>query len=233
MAIMEPSDCDNCQIRSIALFGELDPETLARLQTQAYQFEASAGSVIFEANQPAEASYTLREGVIKLVRTQQDGRTQIVRLLVGGDFFGAEGLFEEPHRHTAVALTPVRLCRLPNTLLQQLRREDPTFSEALLGRWRRALDEVETLALELGTQKAEQRIASFLLHWQGKLGVDSGWLPLPLSRSELGELLGLRVETVSRVMARWKRQGVLNEKAGSIRLQDAESLRRTLQPVPG
>lgn len=221
---MEPCDCDNCAIRSVALFGEIDRQTILRLHDQARQLEEPAGAVLYREGMPAEAAFTLREGIIKLVRDQPGGRSQIVRLLVGGDFFGAEGLFGEPHHHSAFALTPVALCRLPNTLLEQLRAEDPNFTDAMLGRWRRALSEVESLALELGNRKAEERVASFLLQWQRKHGAQAQWLPLPLSRSELGELLGLRVETVSRVMARWKRQRLFEERSRHIRLLQPEAL---------
>ncbi len=226
---MDPSDCNQCRVRSIALFGEVDQEAVEQLHEHVQQIEQPMGSRLFEEGEPAEAGFTLREGVIKLVRHPAGGRPQIVRLLVGGDFFGAEGLFGEPHRHTAIALTPIRLCRFPNAMLEALRSQDPGFTYALLGRWRRALDEVESLAVELGTLRAEERVASFLLHWQSKHGGQADWLPLPLSRTELGELLGLRVETVSRVMARWKREGVFEERGGCIRLLATEGLRADLQ----
>lgn len=226
---MEPSDCENCAIRSVALFGEIDPQTVAQLQDQAQEFREPAGTVLYQEGGSADSAFTLREGIIKLVRNQPGGREQIVRLLVGGDFFGAEGLFGDAHHHSAIALTPVFLCRLPNPLLEQLRTADPTFTNALLNRWRRALNEVETLALDLGARKAEERVASFLLHWQTKHGCQAEWLPLPLSRSELGDLLGLRVETVSRVMARWKRERVFEERGGHVRLLDADELHQLVE----
>ncbi len=226
---MQSSDCENCAIRSVALFGEIDEATVERLHHQAQQFDAPAGTELYTEGTPPDAAFTLREGVIKLVRGDGNGRPQIVRLLVRGEFFGAEGLFEELRHHSAIALTPVVLCRLPNDLLQQLQTEEPGFTTALLGRWRRALNEVEDLAVELGTRKAEGRIASFLLHWETKNGHAIEWLPLPLSRTELGELLGLRVETVSRVMARWKREKLFEERGGHIRLLERDRLRAVLE----
>ncbi len=230
---MQPCDCENCAIRSVALFGEIHQQTVQRVHDQARQLEEPEGTILYREGHAANAAFTLREGIVKLVRNQPGGRSQIVRLLVGGDFFGAEGLFGDTHHHTAITLTPVTLCRLPNTLLEQLRTDDPAFSDALLGRWRRALDEVESLALELGNRKAEERLASFLLHWQRKHGPQAQWLPLPLSRGELGELLGLRVETVSRVMARWKRERLFEERNRLIRLLDAEGLQHVVDSDPG
>ncbi|MBK1727082.1 hypothetical protein CKO13_08615 [Halorhodospira neutriphila] len=228
---VEPQeDCQSCPVRSAALFGEISPELVERVQSATQPLAHPAGEVLFEAGQRADAAFTLREGTVKLVRSQPGNRSQIVRLLVGGDLLGAEGLFGEPYQHTAIALTPVRLCRLPMALLELLRTEDPRFTDALLGRWRRALSEVETLAVELGTCKAEERLAAFFLHWQrkhDKHGDSVDWLPLPLSRTELGELLGLRVETVSRLMARWKREGLLKEAGGKIQLLDTATLHGT------
>ncbi|MCG5530689.1 Crp/Fnr family transcriptional regulator [Halorhodospira halochloris] len=226
---MEPNDCHNCEIRSLALFGEISSEGVDQFAEQTYQVQYPAGATIYEQGDKPEAAFTLREGIIKLVRNPGTDRSQIVRLLVKGDLMGIEGIFEEPYRQSAIALTPVRVCYLPLPMLDRMRTEEPRFTEALLGRWRRALNEVEELAVELGTRKAEERVAAFLLHWQEKAEHDDDdWMPFPLSRTELGQMLGLRVETVSRVLARWKREGIFEERSSRLRLLEPDCLDQLL-----
>ncbi|MBK1734143.1 hypothetical protein CKO15_02365 [Halorhodospira abdelmalekii] len=230
--MMDSHDCDHCSVRSIALFGEFDPQRVERFAAATYRSQHSPSTVLLtEGARPGEA-FTLRDGIVKLSRSHGPGRTQIIRLLVPGDLLGIEGLFDEPSRYSAIALTPVTVCHLPLPLLKQLHDEEPGFTNALLRRWREALHEVESLAAELGTRKAEERIAAFLLNWRKKLrsharrvaAEDHEWIPLPLSRAELGELLGLRVETISRVLARWKREGIFEERSGRLRIHDTTAL---------
>lgn len=227
---MEINDCHNCPIRSLALFGEISAAGIDEFAAETYKIHYPAGTAIFSEGNPPHAAYTLHDGIIKLVRSPGSYRSQIVRLLVKGDLLGMEGIFDEPYRQSAIALTPTTVCHLPLDMLQRMRTQEPRFAEALLGRWRRALNEVEELAVELGTRKAEERVAAFLLHWKRKAEEDGdGWRPFPLSRTELGQLLGLRVETVSRVLARWKREGILEERRSRIRLLEPECLDQRLE----
>lgn len=231
---METNDCHNCAIRSLALFGEISGQGLDRFASQTRQINYSTGATIYGEGDAPQAAYTLRNGIIKLVRNPGSSRSQIVRLLVKGDLMGIEGLFEEPYRQSAIALTPVTVCYLPLDMLEALRMQEPRFTEALLGRWRRALNEVEELAVELGTRKAEERVAAFLLHWKNKAErEENGWMPFPLSRTELGQMLGLRVETVSRVLARWKREGVFEERSSRLRLLEPDCLDQLLTQESG
>lgn len=226
---MQPNDCHNCAIRSLTLFGEISSAGIDQFAAQTHKVDYPAGATIYTEGVSPQAAYTLYEGIIKLVRNPGSDRSQIVRLLVKGDLTGMEGIFEEPYRQSAIALTPVTVCHLPLAMLASMRASEPRFTEALLGRWRRALNEVEELAVELGTRKADERVAAFLLHWQNKAERDDNdWMPFPLSRTELGQMLGLRVETVSRVLARWKREGLFEERNSRLRLLEPDSLDKLL-----
>ncbi|MCG5500308.1 Crp/Fnr family transcriptional regulator [Ectothiorhodospira lacustris] len=228
------NDCGRCPVRDVSLFGDLPDEVVLRLNNPAEHLDLPAGHVLYREGAEANAAFTLKDGVIKLTRTAVNGRDQILRLLTRGDVMGAEGLMGHAYNHTATTLTPVQICRLPLPVLKRLQAEHPTLNHALLARWALALQQVENLALELGTKKAGERLAAFLLYWRAKNGHYPS-MPLPLSRTETGALLGLTVETVSRFFADWKRRGYLSEKAGIIYLHDLEALESLSgsESVPG
>lgn len=217
------NDCRRCPVRDVSLFGDLPDEVVFSLNNPAEHQDLPSGHILYREGATATAAFTLKDGVIKLTRTAVNGRDQILRLLTRGDVMGAEGLMGLAYNHTATTLTPVQICRLPLPVLKQLQAEHATLNHALLARWALALQQVENLALELGTKKASERLATFLLYWRAKNGHYPS-MPLPLSRTETGELLGLTVETVSRFFADWKRRGYLSEKAGIIHLHNLEAL---------
>jgi CRP/FNR family transcriptional regulator len=132
------------------------------------------------------------------------------------------------YHHTAVALNEAHVCKLSLADLIGVCRSSPHVHEAILHRWAQALKQTEDLLIELGTKKAHERLASFIINWCDHSGLE-GWAPLPLTRQELAELLGLTVETVSRIMAEWKRNGLMEEKQGTIRLTDNTDLFRLLE----
>ncbi|RMG50073.1 MAG: Crp/Fnr family transcriptional regulator [Gammaproteobacteria bacterium] len=211
------SDCINCPIRSISIFAGFSIEDLQRLDIPVFTMRYDPGEIFYREQGAVSAAFTIRSGVVKLIRELPDGKSQILRLLTTGDIFGFEGLMDAHYHHTAVALTEVHACRLQLSDLSRVCHENPHVHEAILHRWAQALRQAESLVVELGTRKAPERLADFLENWCSQPGTD-GWTPLPLTRQELAELLGLTVETVSRILADWKRRGCLEEEAGRIRL---------------
>ncbi len=232
--------CLTCPVRNRSIFSEL-PE--ASLQTSIKDFHTSvisygAGESIFHQNDKSdESSYTLRKGLIKITKSLPDGRVQVVRILVAGDLFGFDGLAGESYNHTATALTDCEVCRLPLGNLAEIRKQNPEVDSSIMSRLIKNLRQTEDMLLELGAKKASEKLASFLMSlsqadYRSGLNTkvdESGkiqWVKLPLSRSEIGALLGLTIETVSRFISDWKRKGYLKESKGYIQILDAEGLKK-------
>jgi len=221
------SDCLNCPIRSVSIFSGFSQEDMQHLDIPVFTMRFEAGEVFYQENDSTFAAYTIKSGVVKLVKELKNGKSQIVRLLTTGDIFGFEGLMDTHYHHTAVALNEAHVCRLKLPDLISVCRASPHVHEAILHRWAQALKQTEDLLIELGTKKAHERLATFVINWCQHSGIN-GWAQLPLTRQELAELLGLTVETVSRIMAEWKRNGFMEEKQGAIRLSDETDLTRLL-----
>lgn len=229
--------CLSCPVRHRSIFSDLPEDSLAvsikDFHTSVITYE-SGESIFHEGDNSDESSYTLRKGLIKITKSLPDGRIQIVRVLVAGDLFGFDGLAAEAYNHTATALTDCEVCRLPLGDLATVRKNNPEVDSSIMSRLIKNLRQTEDMLLELGAKKAPEKLASFILslsHSDIRSDLNSGdeiqWLKLPLSRSEIGALLGLTIETVSRFLSDWKRKGYIKESKGYIQIIDAEGLKAT------
>jgi CRP/FNR family transcriptional regulator len=219
--------CQACQIRHLSIFAQLPINRLVEIQAfQPSVVVFAADETIYHQGDVSLNAFTLRKGLVKLIKTLPNGRTQIVRVLRTGDLFGFDGFAGESYNHTAIPLSEIEVCRLPLHELTELKKQNPEIENTMMKRWIQHLREAEDMMLELGAKKAAERLASFLIRWCENNNGD--WVALPLSRAEVGELLGLTIETVSRFLSDWKRQGFLNEQRGSIQLENVEGLRKAV-----
>lgn len=220
--------CHSCIIRPQSIFADLSLEQLDYIKdfkTSVYTYEP--GEIIYNENNRTQYAYTLRQGLVKQTKGLEDGRTQILNLVKTGGLFGFEGFAGSAYNSTATALLETEVCRLPLTELQKMRAEHPEIDRSIMQRWLEYIRESENMLVELGAKKAPEKLCSFLRRWcsnpsQG----DSEWTDLPLSRTEIGELLGITIETVSRFLAEWKRLGLIAEHKGKIRLLDPDGLQQ-------
>ena len=239
--------CLSCPVRNRSIFSDLPEATLSEtikdFHTSVVTYDA--GEFIFtQGGDSSESAYTLRKGLIKVCKSLPDGRVQIVRVLVAGDLFGFDGFAGEKYNHSATALTDCEVCRLPLDDLATLRKQHTEIDQLMMARLIKNLRQTEDMLLELGAKKAREKLASFILslrqsnqaHPDKDIGLKLSnselnlnnkdeWLRLPLSRSEIGSLLGLTIETVSRFFSDWKRKGFIKESKGSIQILDVKGLK--------
>jgi CRP/FNR family transcriptional regulator, anaerobic regulatory protein len=217
------SDCLHCAMRDRSIFAGLSLDDLRDLGMEVHDISVPATDMLYLEGDRARYAYTLREGAVKLVKTLANGRAQIVRLLHHGDLFGFEGLRETAYQHSAIALTRTDLCQLDLVALEALSRRLPSVHDAINQRWFNALQQAETRIVELGAKKADERLATFLSQWCSAYPAGDA-VPFPLTRQELGEFLGLSTEHVSRLMAEFKRRGLLTERKNLLHIPDTRQL---------
>lgn len=227
--------CLTCPVRNRSIFSDLPEEnledTIKNFHTQVISFD-SGESIFHENDDSSGSAYTLRKGLIKITKSLPDGRVQIVRVLMAGDLFGFDGFAGENYNHTATAMTDCEVCRLPLDDLAELRESNSEVDRSMMARWLKNLRYTEDMLLELGAKKASEKLASFILNLSQSdnrsdlnKNQDDKWVALNLSRSEIGSLLGLTIETVSRFFSEWKRKGLIQESKGMIQIVDAEGLK--------
>lgn len=222
-------NCQSCPIRYRSIFSDIPeqdlPEVIKDFRTSVITL--SSDETIYMEGDAAAHAYTLRKGLIKLTKSLADGRTQIVRIIGHGELFGFDGLAGEDYNQTALALTDCEICKLPMKELEHIRANSPTVDKAMMQGWIQTLRAAENMLLDLGAKKAPERLASFLLKWC-KDNEPGQWIDLPLSRTEIAELLGLTVETVSRFLSDWKRKGFIQDTRSTIQLTDPEGLKQAV-----
>ena len=219
--------CRSCHIRHLSIFAQLPEQKLLDIQSfQPLVMSYEPTETIYHQGANALTAYTLRKGLVKLLKVLPNGRTQIVRVIREGELFGFDGFAGDTYNHTAIPLTEIEVCRLPLAELLDLKRQNPEIENAMMKRWVQHLREAEDMMVELGAKKAAERLASFLIRWCTSSNATNTWIELPLSRGEMGELLGLTIETVSRFLSEWKRQGSITEQRGAIQICDVAALRK-------
>ncbi len=217
------ADCRNCGVRQSVLFAKLTEADFEAVHRPIDQFSYGAGSEIFNTSDQADSIYTIRSGLVKLSNYLPDGTTRIVRLLRTSDAMGLEALFVPHYENVATALRETELCRIPKDTICELATGNPRLFSELMARWHRALSDADRHILEFNTGTSRARVARLLL-WLCD-NEDDGRCQL-FGREDLGALLGLTTETVSRVMAELKRNGLISELRANEFMCDVPNLRR-------
>ena len=192
-------------------------------------FRFQKGEVLWRAGQRADRLIGLCTGAVKLVDEWGDGRAPILDLVFRGGLAGEAAAVAGGVRScTAVALTSGKGVAIPAARLELLLAQQPDLSEIVLrSTLRRQRTFVQRLD-ELQQGAVEDRLARVLLRLGDRVGLRDArgtFLPVRLSRGDLAELVGCRVETAIRVMTRWQRQGVVETQREGIVLMDLDRLR--------
>lgn len=213
-----------CAIHNLSAFSELGEDSRKALQAvHSERASYSSGETIYASGKPAQSVYILHDGYVKLFKTTSNGKEQIIRVVRPGEIFGFDGLVDHLYNHSAVPLKHAEVCRLPIDRLQSMEGSHSEVERLIMIHCIKELQHADERLLELGAKKSAERLASFLLSWC-EPDADDGWTPLVLSRREISQLLGLTIETISRLFATWKREGLIEEKQQSIHLADRDKL---------
>lgn len=218
-----PPQCEQCGIRHLVLFSRLEKEDFALIHEPIDEIRFGREGMPYRTGEASDYVFTIREGVVKLVHYSEGGAERIVRLLKRGDVMGLEALLGQPYHHHAVVLDPALTCRIPVTVVNHLSRALPHFHYELLTRWQRAVDEADTWLTELGTGPVKARVARLLLQLAGAESSNRCFMP---TREDMGAMLGVTTESVSRVTAEFKRAGLIEYVAPSRVRVHAEALQQ-------
>jgi CRP/FNR family transcriptional regulator len=203
-------------IRNRAICAGLETDELAVLGRLGRKQKFSKGQAIFWEGDDAVVVANVIEGVLKVSMSMSDGREQIVGVVFSSDFIGRP--FGQQSPHSVTALTDAELCIFSRSTFDSFARQHPELEHKLLRRTLTELDRAHEWMLLLGKKSATERIATLLLEMSVRLGetgctVDNGALDafeLPLDRQQIGDVLGLTIETVSRQFSRLKADGVIH-----------------------
>jgi CRP/FNR family transcriptional regulator len=208
-----PVLCRACEARHRGICGALSPEQLIKLSRHTVKHVLSPEQAV-PTSRPASGSYSnILKGIVKLSKMTSDGRQQIVGLQFAPDFLGRP--FGDQSETATEAVTEVKVCSFPKSLLKGLIEESPDLEHKLYEQSLRELDEAREWMLTLGRKTAAEKVASFLYllatHADPEADIRAGvTFEIPLKRSDIADFLGLTIETVSRQITKLRQAKVIN-----------------------
>jgi CRP/FNR family transcriptional regulator len=169
----------------------------------------SAGDTLFRYGDEVDAIHVIRGGRIKLLNFLENGRARIVRLHKRGSILGLNGLLGEGHTHTAVAIDAVQVYTIPVKFILAIKNDDPEAYNHLLEYWHEYLNIADTWITDFSTGSIRGRVARLILYLAKTGEMTAATDVNLLTVEEMAEILGVTPESVSRVMADFKRNNVL------------------------
>ncbi len=208
-SISRDHQCESCTIRDIVLFADLIPSDISSIHAKIDDFIYSTGDLLFERGGIANFLFTIHAGMVKLVRRGNDGRDRIVRVLRKGDLLGIEALGSTEYSNDAIALTQLQVCKIPLNVIQDLNRRSPRLHARLMQKWQQALQDAEDWIADLNFGTAKKRVANLLLKMRHP---DEPNITTVFSRADMGAMLDLKFETVSREVSGFVQVGAIAQK---------------------
>lgn len=200
------SDCRNCGIRDMVLFADLNEQDFGRIHAPIDDLEYKPGDMLYPEGGRATGIFTLRTGMIKLVRVTADGRHRIVRVLRPGEVAGLEALGSSHYDCEAIALSDVSVCRIPLEVIHTLAASSQRLHMRLMQKWQQSLREADDWLADLNFGSARQRVSNLILKMRST--ADGRTVTL-FARNDMGSMLDLKLETVSREVSRLVREEVI------------------------
>lgn len=225
----ESRSCAQCGVRLISVCAVLSGPELRDIESMSYGRRVPARDLLVSQGEHAEHVFTVTEGMVRLYRLLSDGRRQLLGFAMPGDFLGLS-LFAS-YEFSADAVTDTVLCCFPRKSFLSFAEERPHLLRRLHQFASHELSLAQDQVVLLGRRSADERIAAFLIVMRDRLrrlGHNSPNLPLPMSRQDIADYLGLTVETVSRTFTKFAKARLIVVVPDGVRLlQDRELERLT------
>jgi CRP/FNR family transcriptional regulator len=187
------------------------------------------GEALYRSGDSFENLYAVRSGSMKTIMAHRDGRQQVTGLRLAGEALGLDGVSEDRHACSAVALEDSTVCIVPYVALKRLCREVGSMLERLHKLMGEQIVREATQMMVLGSLSADERVAAFLLDVSGRnaqRGYSSAEFNLRMTRDDMGSYLGITLETVSRTLSRFQKRGLIDAQGKHIRIVDLEGLQK-------
>ncbi len=218
--------CSRCSLGELCLPRSLSPEEVRRFEQIVNRSRPiHAGEHLFRAGDEFRAIASVRTGCFKSFVIDQDGQEQVLGFHLPGEIIGLDAIHSGRHMANVVALDTGAVCTLTFDSVSGLARHMPGLQSELFRVMSERICELETIS---GDLSADERIALFLLSLSDRFarrGYSEREFILAMSRRDIASFLRLATETVSRVLARMQKAGLLRVDRKQVRIRDLEALR--------
>ena len=230
---MNPSSikvaCSNCNLRELCMPVGLTDADMQRIDDiVATRRKVKRGTPLFRNGERFTSLYAIRTGFFKTCVATEDGRDQVTGFQMTGEIIGLDGIVNDHHTCDAVALEDAEVCVMPFERIEDLSREVTSLQHHVHKIMSREIVREHGVMLLLGSMRAEERLAAFLLNLVQRLharGFSQSELVLRMTRDEIGSYLGLKLETVSRTFSKFVEEGLVEVKQRYVRILNADGLK--------
>ncbi|MFO8155369.1 MAG: fumarate/nitrate reduction transcriptional regulator Fnr [Pseudomonadota bacterium] len=220
--------CGDCSLHPVCLPRGIEPEEMAELDRIIRQRRPlKRGEHLFRVGDPFESLYVVRSGSVKTYAPVSDGSEQITGFLLPGEMLGLDAISRGHHPCGARTLETASVCEIPFEALEGLGGRIPALHHQIYRLMSRELLQEEGHLLLLGRRGADERLASYLLNFSDRLnrrGFSAHEFYLSMSRGDIGNYLGMAVETVSRTFTRFQERSLLTVERKHVYIHDREGL---------
>lgn len=229
-ASRQASRCSTCAARDLCMPKGLDPDALAHLEALILSARpVRRGEALFREGDAFDNLYAVRSGSLKTVATRHDGRERITGLHLTGEALGLDGIWDEVHPRTAIALEDSSVCVIPYPALSTLCSNASTMQQRMHKLMSEQIAREAAQTMLLGSLSAEERVSAFLLDVSSrylKRGFSPNEFNLRMTREEIGSYLGMTLETVSRTLSKLQKRGLIEMHGRAVKIVDFDSLQQ-------
>ncbi len=220
--------CITCSLSALCLPLSLNLEDIDQLdRIIKRRHPLKKGDHLFRQGDHFDSVYAVRSGSLKNYIMTNDGEEQITNFHLPSELVGLDGVDCASYPISSKAMETTTVCEIPYSRLQQLASELPDLRNQIFSSMSKEIREDKQMMLLLSKKNAEERVATFLANLSSRFkrrGYSSFTFRLPMSRNEIGNYLGLAVETVSRVFTRFQTLGVLAVNGKEVHITDRQQL---------
>ncbi|WP_407297165.1 fumarate/nitrate reduction transcriptional regulator Fnr [Stutzerimonas zhaodongensis] len=219
------ANCKDCSLSGLCLPLSLnmqDMESLDEIVKRGRPLRK--GETLFRQGDPFSSVFAIRSGALRTFSVTDAGEEQITGFHLPSELVGLSGMDTETYPVSAQALETTSVCEIPFERLDELSVLLPQLRRQLMRIMSREIRDDQQMMLLLSKKTADERIATFLINLSARFsarGFSANQFRLPMSRNEIGNYLGLAVETVSRVFTRCQASGLLEAEGKEVRILDS------------
>lgn len=222
--------CSNCNLNELCLPRGIDKENLGKLANSVQQTRMfNAGEYLFRAGDRFQNLIAIKTGTTKLSMIDEEGEEQILGFYFPGEILGLDAIDSEIHTCNAIALESSSYCSFPYSDLDNLCKDIPELRIQMFKFMSREISIENKLLLTLNKRNADEKIATFIISLAERfkrLGYSSTEFKLSMSRQDIGNYLGLTIETVSRVFSRLANAGLISTNRKQVKILEPDALKK-------
>ncbi len=225
---LDSTRCSTCMLNTICLPLGMSQSEIQKMDALVNErFRLPKGGTLYREGDQADAIYGIRSGSFKTQIEDARGQVQITGFLLPGEMLGMDGLMHEEQVSHAIALEDSEVCIIRLAAMDQLATQLPSLQRQLRRLMSKEIGRSHQMLLSIGGLRSEQRLAVFLLNLSQRLqhlGYSPHEFILRMSREEIGNYLGLTLETVSRLFSRFAREGLIRVQQREVQILDHPAL---------